>query len=103
MATKKFTRLFFATDVLGSERCFRKFLSGARVYKADALILGGDITGKIVIPIISSKNGIFRADYLGREKVARTPDELTTERRSWNCAKSSRGSSHKSSRSWIRE
>jgi uncharacterized protein len=77
MATKRFTRLFFATDVHGSEHCFRKFLSGASVYKADALILGGDITGKIVIPIISTGNGTFRADYLGREEVAKTPDELS--------------------------
>ena len=76
MSGKKFTRIFYATDVHGSERCFRKFLSAARVYKADALVLGGDITGKIVIPIVDKGNGIVRADYLGREEIARTPEEL---------------------------
>ena len=40
---KKFTRVFYATDVHGSEICFRKFLSAATRYKAEVLILGGDI------------------------------------------------------------
>jgi Icc-related predicted phosphoesterase len=44
-------RYFFATDIHGSDRCFRKFLAAARVYKAQALILGGDIAGKAIVPI----------------------------------------------------
>lgn len=76
MPAKGFTRIFFATDVHGSERCFRKFLSAAKVYKADLLILGGDITGKIVIPIVAMDNGTFRADYLERQEIATTPEEL---------------------------
>jgi Icc-related predicted phosphoesterase len=28
------TRVFFATDVHGSERCFRKWLNAAEVYEA---------------------------------------------------------------------
>jgi uncharacterized protein len=44
-------RLYFATDVHGSERCFRKFLAAAKTYEADALILGGDIAGKGLVPI----------------------------------------------------
>lgn len=43
--------IFFATDVHGSERCFRKFLAAAGAYGADTLVMGGDITGKIVVPI----------------------------------------------------
>src|SRR3954453_7397172 len=43
--------IFFATDVHGSERCFRKFLAAAAAYGADTLVMGGDITGKIVVPI----------------------------------------------------
>jgi uncharacterized protein len=38
-------RVFFATDLHGSEVCFRKFLAAARVYEVDALVLGGDLTG----------------------------------------------------------
>jgi Icc-related predicted phosphoesterase len=73
---KRFTRVFYATDVHGSERCFRKFLSAVKVYKADVLVLGGDITGKIVIPIRELSNGAYRATYLGKDQVASTPEEL---------------------------
>jgi Icc-related predicted phosphoesterase len=44
-------RVFFATDIHGSDRCFRKFLAAASVYRANALILGGDIAGKALVPI----------------------------------------------------
>lgn len=76
MQGKRFTRVFFATDIHGSERCFRKFLGAAKFYKADVLVLGGDITGKLVIPIVDMGDDSFKADYLGKEEVARTPEEL---------------------------
>src|SRR6266508_1232337 len=44
-------RLFFATDVHGSDRCFRKFLAAAAVYDVQALVLGGDVIGKAIVPI----------------------------------------------------
>jgi uncharacterized protein len=44
-------RLFFATDVHGSDRCFRKFLNAAEGYDANILILGGDVAGKAIVPI----------------------------------------------------
>ena len=46
-------RIFFATDVHGSETCFRKFVNAAAAYSADALILGGDITGKQLVLIVA--------------------------------------------------
>jgi Icc-related predicted phosphoesterase len=49
--------LFFATDMHGSEACFRKFLSAGRVYGADTLIQGGDITGKVVVPVHPTARG----------------------------------------------
>jgi uncharacterized protein len=55
-------RLFFATDVHGSERCFRKFLNAAKSYSVDHLILGGDITGKSLVPIERTPRG-FNASY----------------------------------------
>jgi hypothetical protein len=59
------TRLFFITDVHGSDRCFRKFLNAAKVYKADALILGGDITGKMLIPIVEQGDGRYALTLFG--------------------------------------
>jgi uncharacterized protein len=51
------SRLFFATDVHGSETCFRKFVNAAKAYDADAIILGGDITGKQLVMIIADNGG----------------------------------------------
>ena len=42
---KRALRIYFATDIHGSDRCFRKFLAAAESYEADALVLGGDIAG----------------------------------------------------------
>lgn len=50
-------RLFFATDVHGSDQCFNKFLAAARVYEADAIILGGDIIGKAIVPLVRQPDG----------------------------------------------
>jgi uncharacterized protein len=44
-------KIFFATDIHGSEICWRKFLNAAAFYKADMVVLGGDVTGKIMVPI----------------------------------------------------
>lgn len=47
-------RVFFATDVHGSEVCWRKFINSAKFYEADVLILGGDMTGKAIVPLIET-------------------------------------------------
>lgn len=44
-------KLYFATDIHGSERCFRKLLMAPDFYGADALILGGDLIGKFLAPV----------------------------------------------------
>lgn len=63
------TRLFFTTDVHGSDRCFRKFLNAAKAYKADAIILGGDITGKVLVPIVERPGGRYEATVFGEKRV----------------------------------
>ncbi len=64
------TRLFFASDLHGSERTFRKFLNAAKIYQAQVLVMGGDVVGKVAIPIIreASVNGEprYRAYLMGR-------------------------------------
>ncbi|MFZ0380571.1 MAG: hypothetical protein WCD11_20370 [Solirubrobacteraceae bacterium] len=57
-------RIYFATDVHGSERCFRKFLAAAKIYEADALLLGGDIAGKGLVPV-TAENGSLSATVRG--------------------------------------
>jgi uncharacterized protein len=50
-------RIFFATDVHGSEVCWRKFLNAGPFHKADVLIMGGDMTGKAMVPIVTTHDG----------------------------------------------
>jgi uncharacterized protein len=70
---KRALRVYFATDIHGSERCFRKFLAAAHTYEADALILGGDIAGKGLVPI-RAHNGTLTARVRG-ESVSVPVDE----------------------------
>ena len=63
-AKKRALRIYFATDVHGSDRCFRKFLAAAESYDADVLVLGGDIAGKGLVPI-RSHNGSLSAKVRG--------------------------------------
>jgi Icc-related predicted phosphoesterase len=69
------TRLFFATDLHGSERLFRKFLNAAKVYSVPILILGGDITGKALVPCVH-QGGKYTCQLMGREYTASTQAEL---------------------------
>ena len=62
-------RIFFTTDVHGSEKCFRKFLNASKVYKADSLILGGDITGKVLIPIVERGDGKYEVAHFGKRET----------------------------------
>lgn len=70
------TRIFFATDVHGSEQCFRKWLNAARVYEADVVILGGDITGKVVVPLVAGEDGTWSGEIHGRAVGANGEGEL---------------------------
>jgi uncharacterized protein len=47
-------RIFFATDIHGSEVCWRKFLNAGAFHQADVLVMGGDMTGKAMVPIVGS-------------------------------------------------
>lgn len=75
MPDKKFTKIFFATDLHGSAICYQKLLSAAKFYKVDVLILGGDMTGKMLVPIVDMGDGTFKADYIGG-KTVRSADEV---------------------------
>ncbi|MDX1615600.1 MAG: hypothetical protein R3300_14910 [Candidatus Promineifilaceae bacterium] len=61
------SRLFFATDVHGSDICWRKFLNAGKFYEADILVLGGDMTGKALVPILALGGGRFKVTLLQQE------------------------------------
>lgn len=68
-------RIFFASDLHGSDRCFRKFLNAAKFYKADWLIMGGDAAGKHLVPLLQDGSG-WRGNFQGARLEARTATEL---------------------------
>jgi Icc-related predicted phosphoesterase len=61
------TRVFFAADIHGSQVTFRKFLAAAAFYGVDALVFGGDLMGKALVPILRT-NGGFHATFQGRDE-----------------------------------
>jgi uncharacterized protein len=70
------TKIFFTTDVHGSEICWKKFISAGKFYEADILILGGDITGKAIVPIVETGNNSYRSVLLEQESILNGEDEL---------------------------
>jgi Icc-related predicted phosphoesterase len=76
----KGTTVFFATDVHGSERTWRKFLNVAAFYGADVMVMGGDVMGKLVIPIIHGAGGTSRATIHGRVETLKTEADVTRAR-----------------------
>jgi uncharacterized protein len=71
------SRIFFATDIHGSDLCWRKFLNAAAYYGAQTLIMGGDMMGKMLVPI-TREGAAWRADYAGRTHRLETRTELAT-------------------------
>ena len=70
------TRLYFATDIHGSETCWRKFLNSGKHYEADVMVLGGDMTGKALIPIVEQGKGRWRATLLENRREFGSEDEV---------------------------
>ncbi|NQU30363.1 MAG: metallophosphoesterase, partial [Anaerolineae bacterium] len=62
-------KLYFATDVHGSEICWKKFINAGKFYQADVLILGGDMTGKAIIPIIAQGKNKYKVTLLDQESI----------------------------------
>src|SRR6187402_1006935 len=70
------TRLFYAGDVHGSRLCWKKFVNAAAHYPAEVLVMGGDLTGKALVPIVREGDGSYTAQVIGERRVARTAEQL---------------------------
>jgi Icc-related predicted phosphoesterase len=68
--------LYFATDVHGSEQCFRKFLNAGNAYGPDVMVLGGDVAGKAVQAIARHDDGRYRFTFRGRAYDLEDGEEL---------------------------
>lgn len=69
-------RIFYASDVHASNRCFKKFLNAGKFYGADALVLGGDITGKAIVPFVEVAPGTIEVTFLGKEQTLSSEEEV---------------------------
>jgi Icc-related predicted phosphoesterase len=69
-------KIFFASDFHGSDVVFRKFLNSLKFYKADVLVFGGDITGKVIVPIIK-REGTYYSFLYGRDVRIQNEPELS--------------------------
>lgn len=68
-------RVFFATDIHGSDVCWRKFLNAGAFHKADVLIMGGDMTGKAMVPVVSTTGG-WEVTIQDQRHVLSSEDEV---------------------------
>ena len=73
------TRLFFCTDLHGSEICFRKFLHAGDAYEASVVIMGGDCTGKMIIPLVGNGIGNYECEWAGRTVELHTEEEVAEQ------------------------
>jgi uncharacterized protein len=71
------TKLYFATDIHGSETCFRKFLNAGAAYRPDVMVLGGDVAGKAIQAIERCGGGRFTTTFRGARHEVREGDELS--------------------------
>lgn len=70
------TRILHASDFHGSDIVYRKFLGAAKMHKADVVVIGGDITGKAMVPVIVQPDGSHEAYFFATNHVVRTKEEL---------------------------
>lgn len=69
------TRVFYATDIHGSSVCWRKFVNSQEFYSADVLVLGGDTTGKAIMPIVDEGDR-YTYERGGEQKEIADDEEL---------------------------
>ena len=69
-------RLFFATDIHGSDICWRKFLNSGQHYDADVIVLGGDMTGKALIPVVENGSDSWYSSLLENRYELNSEDEV---------------------------
>jgi Icc-related predicted phosphoesterase len=68
--------IFYAADLHGSDLCFKKWLNAAQFYGADVTVIGGDLTGKILVPVYPEPGGHRVATWHGRQHRFDTDAEV---------------------------
>jgi Icc-related predicted phosphoesterase len=71
-------RIYFCSDIHASRKCWKKFLNSWKFYEADHIVVGGDITGKFVVPVIERGGDTYSVTFMGIERVVHAGAELDT-------------------------
>jgi uncharacterized protein len=76
-AKKDVVRLYIVSDFHASAPAWRKMLNAIRlnVYKADAVLYAGDLTGKAIVPVVRTGDS-WEAELLGQKRRPRSEQEL---------------------------
>ncbi|MHB1538515.1 MAG: metallophosphoesterase family protein [Solirubrobacteraceae bacterium] len=74
-APRRALRLYYASDIHGSETLWRKFLAAARVYHSPVLVMGGDVTGKAVVPLLR-RGDAYELELFGRRERVEGEQQL---------------------------
>jgi len=61
--------LYYASDIHGSDRLWRKFVNAGTFYGVDVLVMGGDVTGKAVVPVVRDNGGFVAREITGDRVV----------------------------------
>ena len=69
-------KIFFVTDIHGSNLCYRKYLNALKIYNVDVGILLGDLTGKVLVPLVEKSGGGWETTLMGTHREINTQAEL---------------------------
>jgi len=72
----KLTRIFHSVDAHGSNIIWRKYLNAATAYKADVVLLCGDLTGKAIVPVVKVKENEWFINPFGKEEHFYSAEKL---------------------------
>ncbi|MGC9138834.1 MAG: hypothetical protein ACP5G5_07535 [Thermoplasmata archaeon] len=68
--------IIYATDLHGATIVFKKFISAAIQYKTNLAILGGDVSGKLLFPILKNNDDTYTFNYYGQKINVKNNSEL---------------------------
>lgn len=71
-------RCYLCSDLHAANRAYRKLLNAIKlnVYRAQVVLIAGDLTGKAIVPLIAREHGRYRASFLGQQYEVETEAEL---------------------------
>jgi len=70
------TKVFFACDMHGSIGVAKKWLHVPKTHGVDVLLYCGDLTGKLIVPLIQQSDGTYTTSYFGPKEVLRNEAEV---------------------------